>query len=304
MKKNNKFLIVNRPVDPDTLENETGRSLTKIVKNEWKKIANSVMEVPSVLLKSVSMGGAGLEMFVGNILPDALIVLAKRKFFSSSVAKVGLIDLGAWVSHMPELLRIMNASQNKVDFFELQTSVPAGLIKTKGPMIEWASSLLDRKLSLKEATDLQRNMLADEFNYFAEAVRVKNELDRVVGLTSAMIAFSDADQPRWNYYAAGGEYVSVVSTCDLRAFSSSAGKPFEAAVGMLIAAQVFGGRNNMDYHKESRSCIFDFNRVRAEMVNSLSAMRLCDECAELIEDPAELQALNQLLLALSNMKEN
>jgi hypothetical protein len=132
---------------------------------------------------------------------------------------------------------------------------------------------------------------------------VQNKLDVLIGLTPAMIAFADADGPKWNYYAAGQEHVSVVSTCDLREFSAKAGRPYEAAIGMLVAAQVLALRNDMDYHAETRGCIFDFNDNRVDLVESIRAMRIDPDCLTHFKDEGEAKAAQQLVAALARMKE-
>lgn len=319
MKTKNPFSIVNRPMEVTAPRERIKTSLSSALKRQSKVLAGSMERIPPGLVealfstsahahppvaaKSVKQRSAKPRTAPGADLPAALVKVAERVAAGTTASTVGILDLGAWVSRLPELLKVMNTSQGRLVFLELQTSVPAGLIKTKGPLTLWASEHLGRPLRKQESDELMRNMLADEFYYFAESVRVQNKLDVLIGLTPAMIAFADTDGPKWNYFAAGQEQVSVVSTCDLREYSAKAGRPYEAAIGMLVAAQVFALRNDMDYHDETRGCIFDFNENRVDLVESIRGMRIDPDCLTHFKDEDEAKAARRLVAALARMKE-
>lgn len=319
MKTKNPFIIVNRPMEMTVPREQLKSSLSSALKKQSKLLAGSMERIPPGLVealfstsaqsrqlmiqKSVKQRSARQSGGSGAELPSALVKVAERAATGTKVSTVGILDLGAWVSRLPELLKVMNTSQDRLIFLELQTPVPAGLVKTKEPLTLWARNHLGRPLQEMESDDLMRNMLADEFYYFAESVRVLNKLDVLIGLTPAMIAFADTEGPKWNYYAAGQENVSVVSTCDLREYSAKAGRPYEAAIGMLVATQVFALRNDMDYHAETRGCIFDFNENRVDLVESIRGMHIDPDCMTHFKDENEAKAARQLVMALARMKE-
>ena len=320
MKTKNPFSIVNRPMELTAPREQVKSSLSSALKRQSKLLAGSMERIPPGLVealfstsgpsrqpvgqKSTQRRSARQSAASSSELPAALVKLAERTAVGAKAATVGILDLGAWVSRLPELLQVMNTSQDSLVFLELQTPVPAGLIKTKEPLTLWAREHLGRPLEEKESDELMRNMLADEFYYFAESVRAQNQLDMLIGLTPAMIAFADAEGPKWNYYAAGQDQVSVVSTCDLRDYSAKAGRPYEAAIGMLVAAQVFVLRNDrMRYHAETRGCIFDFNDIRVDLVDSIRGMRIDPDCMTHFKDDDEARAARRLVAALARMKE-
>lgn len=319
MKTKNPFSIVNRPMELTAPREVLKPSLSSALKKQSKVLADSMERIPPglmealfsttaqthapVVAKAVKQGSAKPRTASGTDLPAALVKVAERATAGTTTSTVGILDLGAWVSRLPELLKVMNNSQDRLVFLELQTSVPAGLIKTKEPLTLWAREHLGRPLRKEESDELMRNMLADEFYYFGESVRAQNKLDVLIGLTPAMIAFADTGGPKWNYYAAGQEQVSVVSTCDLREYSAKAGRPYEAAIGMLVAAQVLALRNDMDYHTDTRGCIFDFNDNRVDIVESIRGMRIDPECVKHFKDEDEAKAALRLVAALARMKE-
>lgn len=317
MKPKNPYSIVNRPAEFTSARKTAEDMVSTALKKQSKTL---VMDrVPPGLMEALVSGSsqvwaptvtktakrrsAKAAVPAAPDLPSDVLKVVERAASGSIASTVGILDLGAWVSRLPDLLKVMNKSQDALVFLEVQTPVPAGLIKTKEPLARWAEKLLGRSLKEEESKDLMRNMLADEFFFFGESVRKQNKLDVLVALTPAMIAFEENGAPRWNYFAAGDGDVSVVSTCDLREFSTKAGRPYEAAIGMLIAAQVLASRNDMVYHDETRGCIFDFNEERTELVDSIRGMRIDADCMKHFKDKDEAKNAKSLVAALGRMKE-
>lgn len=312
----NPFTIVNRPFELTTSRKKAESSVSAALKRQSKTLA--LDRVPPALMEAmVSISGivdtsatakrarqqkAVTAATTALTLPADVVKVAERAAQGAVASTVGILDLGAWVSKLPALLKVMNRSQSSLIFLEIQTSVPAGLIKTKEPLVKWAEAQFGRPLKEEESRDLVRNMLADEFFYFAESVRVQNKLDLIVGLTPAMLAFDD-DGPHWNYFSVGQEKASIVSTFDLREYAKSAGKPYEAAVGMLIASQVLALRNDIKFHSETRGCIFDFDANRTDLVESIRGMHIDSECMANFKDKDEAKSAKSLVAALARMKE-
>lgn len=326
MKSRNMFSIVNRPVELAASRKMAEASVSAALKRQSGALA--INRVPPGLMEAlVSITNTVNTTSTAKLgtrnrtkttkakaeiktkilrtpeLPADVVKVVERAAKGAVASTVGVLDLGAYVSRLPELLKVMNKSQDSLVFLEIQTSVPAGLIKTKEPLAKWAVAQLGRPLKAKESHDLVRNMLADEFFYFAESVRVQNKLDVIIGLTPAMIAFEDADGPHWNYFSMGQERVSVVSTFDLREYALTAGRPYEAAIGMLIAAQVLCLRNNINFHDETRGCIFDFNANRKGLIESIRGMQIDAQCMAHIRDQDEAKNAKSLVSGLARMRE-
>ena len=177
------------------------------------------------------------------------------------------------------------------------------MTKTGAALVASAELVLGRPLDADEKPDVDRNMLVDEYLIFAESVRKKNELDSLVGITPAMLAFHEDESMCWNYYSYGNSGpLSLISTFALRDYASQAGRPFEAAVGMLIVGQLISTRNHLDFHEESRGCPLDFNENRDELIDGIRAMKFDGQCMSQIADPEEAKAARDLMNALRRMK--
>lgn len=218
---------------------------------------------------------------------------------------VGILDLGARVSGLPRIIERMNNAQDRMVFIEVQTPVPAGMIKTGATLVTEFERAVNRHLRDDEKQDVVRNMLVNEFLMFAESVRQKNELDSMVGITPAMLAFHEDNDTHWNYFSYGnGGPLSVVSTFGLRDYAARAGRSFEAAVGMLIVGQLISTRNHLDFHKDTRGCPLDFNEDRKSLVESIRSMRFDAKCLKAIgaRDPNEAKSARELMNTLRRMK--
>jgi len=84
--------------------------------------------------------------------------------------------------------------------------------------------------------------------------------------------------PHWKYFAAGEGKVSLISTADLRRYSREAGRPYEAAIDMLIVGQIFATRLNIGYHCETRGCVFDHNANRDDLITLIKSMTIDPHC--------------------------
>jgi hypothetical protein len=315
--KKTSFTIVNRPFDTsanrESLESDLLGKLREQIKGTaptFEMIPPGLMEamvstlLPGSFAKAAKTKGSGDVDILAQLPPDLVDAVRRISLQATTATTVGILDLGAWVSRLPELLQVLNKAQSRYTFLEVQTPVPAGLIKTKEPLVAWAERLLERRLKPREKSEIVRNMLADEFFYFAESVRQQHRLDYIFGLTPAMIAFADTEGPAWNYYAWGKDGVAVLSTCDLREFADKARRPYEAAVGMLIVTQTMVKRTPLKRHPSPHQCVFDFNAVRAGLVDSIREMRIHDGCLQTLEehDHEEALAAQALVSALSSMK--
>ncbi|MGE4242666.1 hypothetical protein [Ramlibacter sp.] len=225
-----------------------------------------------------------------------------RRVKAVAATSVGLLDLGAWVARMPLLLERMNAAQDSFRFLEVMTPVPAGLIKTRESLAAWSRANGTSQGEV-EAHPPGRNMVADEFLYFAEGVRKEHSLDYLFGLTTAMVAFTEDGRAHWNYFAFGRDHVSLVSTFDLRRYAAEARRPYEAAVGMLLVAQMLGLKHGVPSHEETRGCIFDFDANRDDVVVAIRQLAIDPQCLRLLP-PEEAAAADALLAALRRMKEH
>ncbi|WP_333978270.1 hypothetical protein [Burkholderia cepacia] len=313
----NPFTIINRNREVNVRRAEFESDLKQSLKRSSPKTAELFERLPRALKEATLSSTAPQVPLSKWIRSPRKVIPEQSKIVSEFAAAVkvaarlthantvGLLDLGARVSGMPRLIERMNAAQDRLVFLEVQTPVPAGMVKTGSMLVAEFEHELGYSLEDSDVSDLGRNMLVNEFLTFAESVRVVNGLDALVGITPAMLAFREGRNSFWNYFSYGVDCLSVISTYDLRRFASSAGRPFEAAVGMLVVGQIVSTRNDIHFHRESRGCPLDFNEDREGLVESIRTMRFDDKCLETLDarDVAEAEAARSLVAALRRMKE-
>lgn len=300
------YTFVNRPDELTQAMERAEQSIAKKLAASSEESVSRYRSLPDALKKSLSTTVAPVlaksPRRRSEGIASGVEKLVQKLGSQDRVATIGLLDLGAWVTGLPALIELLNSVQSRFVFLEVQTPVPAGMVKTKANLVAWAEGHGVR-LTRGDKADLTRNMLADEFFYFGESVLKSLGFDYLIGLTPAMIAFLEKDTPHWNYYAVGHGQVAVVSTCDLREFSKAAGRSYEAAIGMLIIGELLAIRNTkLTYHKDGRGCVFDFNEVREELAMSIRAMRIEDSCLKKIRDLNERQSAEAMITALAKMK--
>jgi hypothetical protein len=312
----NPFTIINRNREVNIKRAEFEINLAQGLKRNAPKTAEMFERLPLPLKEAALSSTAPLAPLnwvrsPKKTIPEQSTLL--RQFAAAvkiagtraHATTVGILDLGARVSELPRLIERMNKAQDRMVFIEVQTPVPAGMMKTGATVVAEFERAVNRPLRDDEKQDVVRNMPVNDFLTFAESVQQKNELDLLVGITPAMLAFHEDNEFFWNYFSYGNDGpLSVVSTFGLRAYAARAGRPFEAAVGLLIVGQLISNRNNLDFHEDNRGCPLDFNEDRESLVESIRAMRFDAACLnELVaRDPDEAKSARELMSSLRRMR--
>lgn len=215
--------------------------------------------------------------------------------------RIGILDLGAWIAGLPDLLVRLNAAQDLVTLFEVNAPVPAGLKKTAKGLAEW----FDRhgvKLGRGDIRGLEPHLVFEDFFHVASDIRTNMGLDMIVGLIPVMVAGEVGDTVYWNHFSNVQDGVILISTTDVREFAAEAGRPFEAAVGsMLIGAVLVGLNEHSGYHYETRGCLFDYNEDRSGLANAIRMTGICPACAEVLS-AEQRSAAESMLKVLRKMK--
>ncbi|MEO8673157.1 MAG: hypothetical protein ABI411_17715 [Tahibacter sp.] len=248
--------------------------------------------VESRPVQKKARGVAGTSEFLAQITHE----LSR----TTRVERIGMLDLGAWVAGLPDLLSRLNAAQDPYTLFEINAPVPAGLRKTAEGMLAWMMSHGITRSKAQRAK-VEPHVIADEFFTVAGDIRTGMGLDMVVGLTPAMVAGDSGGEIYWNHYCSVSDGTALVSTADLREFAIKAGRPFEAAVGLLMVGAVLVRFNaSLEYHA-NRGCVLDYNEDRVSLIDVIRDPKICPECAEKL-DPIQKVAASEMLKVLRKMK--
>jgi len=217
------------------------------------------------------------------------------------VLRVGVLDMGAWIGHLPSLIESINGVQSLFTLFEVQAAMPAGLRRTPDGLAKWLEYKSGESVSKSERNSIAGDhVLADEFLVAADATRKSLSLDYLVGVTPAFVAGVDHEF-YWNHFSAHEGRCILVSVADVRKFASEAGRPFEVGVGVLIVAALLVATNPVLEFHDDTGCVFDYNESRVSLVETIRELRIDDQCRKLLKR-RELAALLAVIQVLKKQK--
>jgi hypothetical protein len=131
-------------------------------------------------------------------------------------------------------------------------------------------------------------------------VREQTGIDYLVGITPHMVAWEDGEDLYWNYFTTSNKRIILVSAYNMREYAAAAGRPFEAAMGGVIIAQLLQELTETPlFHEENKDCLFDFNDERDTIVESIREARIETECLAKIDEKYR-DAAQRLLKALKS----
>ena len=251
------------------------------------------------------------DAFVSSVLPRTLVSDSTRFDEASAqraervvndvtrqekVSRVGILDVGAWVSALPRLLERINTVQSQFTFFEIQAPLPGGLIK-KG---EWYADVKGFDLSARERKELGTNIFANEFFKAGNNIRLHLGLDYLIGITPAMVAGVETNEIYWNHFSSSDGPVLLISTADLRTFAAKAGRSFESLLAFLMVGQLLAEMNPKVRFHTDRGCLFDYNQDRVSIANDAAKPSIEPACFERIE-PENRESAKKLLQLLQRL---
>lgn len=198
-------------------------------------------------------------------------------------ANVGLWDLGAWLGGLAGLIESMNACQSAIRFFQVSSTLPAGIVSSRQGMLPWIERKTGKNPSKAIRAQIQENVIAEDFYSRAEVVRRDLQLDYLVGITDRMVAGADEEEVYWNHFSTFRKRLVLASCADLRVFAKDEGVSFESLLGSIIVAQVLVAMRHpkLGYH-EDRGCLFDYNGSRITLPATVKKLRIEEPCLESI----------------------
>jgi hypothetical protein len=214
--------------------------------------------------------------------PGAPSILNERTRQDGSAAKckVALIDIDSKVGFLPDLAQSSNSAQDYYYFEVVYLPVPSGYVR--------------RDINYEPQTYVPR--LAATI----ESALITLDVDYACFLTSNLVATEEDGTTYSNLFAAtlpDNDYVSVVSTFDMRKYAREAGQPFAKSVLMVCLSMLVEAdpRWDIQRHMKTVGCLFDYCGTRSEIVVGLRKMKFDHQhCRNLIKDKAQLKAIDAL----------
>lgn len=300
------FSLTRKPAGTVRAAADADKVLSKVISKDSLELAKRFTKLDptfrravttSIMTSAAAFGGTkpAKRRFVENIRS-----VAREVGRQDDVQTVGILDLGAWLSGLPKVLEKLNSAQSLVAFFEIQAPIPAGLIKSKKHIVDWAVHDQGVRLSKGERAEMARNILADEFFRAGKDILKSLGLNYLAALTPAMIAGSDRRQIYWNHFSSGRESLFLISTTDLRDFANKAGRSFESAVACLLVTQLLAAMTpKLKFHAD-RGCLFDYNGSRKSLIDTLRNPAIEPACLAKME-PAIREAATSLVTAIRRL---
>ncbi|MGD0192622.1 MAG: hypothetical protein ABSD74_17935 [Rhizomicrobium sp.] len=198
------------------------------------------------------------------------------------VIRVGIWDLGAWIGYLDEILLRWNNSQKMFRFESVYLSVPVQLTRG-GARTEQVGNEYDIAPKLRHV--LIDNLLIESVAAISEKVRSGSSYDQLVSITPLMLAFIEGGKLHYNYYSTSQAGSIFVSAYGVEGYAKRAKRPYEAAIAALILGQLLADKSDViEFHEETRGCLFDFNEDRDTLVRMLRKMTIEPSCLEKIPD--------------------
>jgi len=220
---------------------------------------------------------------------------------------VGLWDLRSWVGGLPHIIEHLNRAQSDLTFFEVQASIPSGLVQDAERVAFRATQMLRRKLKPTEKKDMRAAIVDVDFLPSASRVRKSLGVDYLIALTGAAIA-GEIDEKagrtfHTDFFFSSDKHVCLASTEGLREFAKIAKRPFEMAAAYVAVAGLLAAMNpKVDTHEDRTSgCLFDYNYDRSTIVLGLKKPLIEDRCLKDIREENR-ETAQSLVRALANYK--
>jgi hypothetical protein len=200
--------------------------------------------------------------------------------------RIGVWDLGAWLGQLPKLLDAMSVAQPRYAFFAVEATVPVGMIRARESVIPWIKENTDEELAEEDRSEIENNMIANDFFAIGETVRKDLEVDYLVGVTPSMVAGESEDgEIYWNHFSSFEGKCVLASTYDLRSFARETKRPFELFLAGIIVAQLLTAQfwgSGLGFHRQNRGCLFDYNEDRASIMDKIDKVEIEPGCLKRI----------------------
>lgn len=289
------FTLVHHP-DPEHTNPGVVKEWLGRVRDEQPAVAESLAALPDPLRRTLLASLFASGPTDAGAAVATLSRIATELQRQPEVVRVGIWDLDALVGALPRIVEALNVAQPAFTFFEVQATIPAGLVSAPARVVRWATKAAT--LGEKERREVANNVIADDFYRHAGTVRTDLGLDYLVGLTPSMVAGEDEKEIFWNHFSAYQERLILASTYELAKFAREASRPFEALVGGVVVAQLLVAMHypELGFHAD-RGCLFDYNADRITLVRAAKRARIEPACLKKIR-PTYRAAAAALVTAL------
>lgn len=214
---------------------------------------------------------------------------------------IGLWSLEAWLGNLTDLIDALNDTQSTFIFYPVEAVVPAGLISRPERVISWYIAASGEELDDDIKSEVEDNLVANDFFGLADSVRINLGLDYIVGITASMVAGEDDDGYYLNHFSTCDGRTILVSSYDLQDFSRETGQPVEAFLANIIISQFLVAFAPYAGFHPDRGCLFDYDASRTSLKDKVKDPKIEPGCLDLIE-PSYRKAVLGLIQSLEKLR--
>ncbi|MCS4292212.1 hypothetical protein M2375_000407 [Comamonas sp. BIGb0152] len=138
---NGAFTIINRSREINTNRAEYELNLRKILQRCSPDIARIFEQLPKPLREAALSSSVSSSPLNASHIADKedihqtkilnnFTAAVRIAYTRAKATTIGVLDLGSRISELKKLINCMNMAQDRMVFLEVQTPVPAGMIKT------------------------------------------------------------------------------------------------------------------------------------------------------------------------------
>jgi hypothetical protein len=191
----------------------------------------------------------------------------------------GIVDLDVRAGFLPNVLDRISARQSSFRFELIVATFPTGLTRA-GPRVRPILEQLGVQISDE---DLEANVYAPDI--FRAAKSLKRDMGfKALGVTVSKKILdlealdSAGEKVEWDLFSTSSDGIAIASAYELREYARKAKREFEACLAsMLVAALFVEYFPKVEFHKDTRRCIFDRCDDRSEIVRGLKEMKISKE---------------------------
>jgi hypothetical protein len=194
--------------------------------------------------------------------------------------RIGIWDVDVNAGFLYRVLDVLNHRQKLFKFQRIEATVPMGLTAAGTRTRE----IVEQYGGDPDSPDIAENTFAGDILKVARPMARSLEVDLLVCVVAPMIMdrLSEAEDGKdgigWNFFSTSYADVAIVSAFALRDYAAKANRPFEAALAAVLLGSVLTAVfNKLKFHDETRGCILDYCENRADIVEMLRGLNICEE---------------------------
>jgi hypothetical protein len=311
-----KFVLVH---SKEGVEEAKARILAATQTSTLETVKLAATHYSGALLDRIEAGGKLLSSVFGGEITVAgnaskTTTKSGRRFSSPPKSDVrvtvGIWSLDAWLGSLSRLIEALNHAQRTFVFYEVEASVPAGLISRPERVIPWLDEALQKnpiaeiRKSLEEARQtISDNLIANDFFPLADSIRADLGLDYVVGITPSMVAGEDTDGSYYtDHFSTYDGRTVLASSYDLQKYASASGMTFDAFLAVIVISELLVAIcPKLGFHSDT-GCLFDYNDDRDSLIKDVRNPSIEASCIDLIE-PQYRDAANSFVDFIRSIRE-